>query len=375
MARKVARGMSPEIIGLLMVAAMLLAISIGFPIAFTLLFLGAVFGYWGFGPLVFYLLTLQFNATMMEQTLAAVPLFVFMGIMMEQANLMERLFDSIQKLLAGVRGSLFLAVMFVATIFAAATGIVGASVTILGIMAGKSMIRSGYDVKLSSGLIAAGGTLETIAKERLIVFLDTDVQHLRAGGYIFRVRRPVKDDQPEVTLKFRHPDRYVAESRQMKSRRIRTEIKFEEDIKAPFVSLYSFSSSGDLGKKPVPSTLDDVARLFPDLSKRLGEVDDRHALSEVNDFTARELVIAGATMTIGTKPKVECECALIVWYDQKASADEPVAVEFSYRYGDAKGRYDGKPATRAFDIFETLQRELTEWVDPNPRTKTAFVYG
>jgi tripartite ATP-independent transporter DctM subunit len=118
-----------------------------------------VFGYWGFGQLVFYLLTLQFNATMMEQTLAAVPLFVFMGIMMEQANLMERLFDSVQKMLAGLRGSLFLAVMFVATVFAAATGIVGASVTILGIMAGKPMIRSGYDVKLSSGLIAAGGTL------------------------------------------------------------------------------------------------------------------------------------------------------------------------------------------------------------------------
>jgi tripartite ATP-independent transporter DctM subunit len=95
----------------------------------------------------------------MEQTLAAVPLFVFMGIMMEQANLMERLFDAVQKMLARVRGSLYLAVMFVATIFAAATGIVGASVTILGIMAGKSMTRSGYDVQLSSGLIAAGGTL------------------------------------------------------------------------------------------------------------------------------------------------------------------------------------------------------------------------
>ncbi len=108
---------------------------------------------------MFYLLTLQFNASMMEQTLAAVPLFIFMGVMMEQANLMERLFDSVQKLLANVRGSLYLAVMFVATIFAAATGIVGASVTILGIMAGKPMIRSGYDVQLSSGLIAAGGTL------------------------------------------------------------------------------------------------------------------------------------------------------------------------------------------------------------------------
>ncbi|HEX5612577.1 MAG TPA: TRAP transporter large permease subunit [Burkholderiales bacterium] len=151
--------MTPQIIGLLMVVAMLGGIFVGFPISFTLIFLGIVFGYWGFGQLVFYLLTLQFNATMMEQTLAAVPLFVFMGIMMEQANLMERLFDAVQKILAGVRGSLYLAVMFVATIFAAATGIVGASVTVLGIMAGKPMIRSKYDVRLSSGLIAAGGTL------------------------------------------------------------------------------------------------------------------------------------------------------------------------------------------------------------------------
>jgi len=151
--------MSNEAIGLVMIAVMILAIFVGFPISFTLIFLGLVFGYWGFGELVFYLLTLKFNETMSEQTLAAVPLFVFMGIMMEQAQLMDRLFDSVQKLLSRVRGSLYLAVMFVATIFAAATGIVGASVTILGIMAGKPMIRSGYDVKLSSGLIAAGGTL------------------------------------------------------------------------------------------------------------------------------------------------------------------------------------------------------------------------
>ena len=151
--------MTPEMIGLAMVGAMLVGIFVGFPISFTLLFLGIAFGYWGFGKLVVYLLTLQFNATMMEQTLAAVPLFVFMGIMMEKANLMERLFDAVQRMLSRVRGSLYLAVMFVATIFAAATGIVGASVTILGIMAGKSMIRSRYDVQLSSGLIAAGGTL------------------------------------------------------------------------------------------------------------------------------------------------------------------------------------------------------------------------
>ncbi|MFK7966785.1 MAG: TRAP transporter large permease subunit [Burkholderiaceae bacterium] len=151
--------MSPEMIGLLMICGMLGGIFIGFPISFTLIFLGLTFGYWGFGDLVFYLLTLQFYGSMMEQTLAAVPLFVFMGIMMEQANLMERLFNSIQRILARLTGSLYLAVAFVSTVFAAATGIVGASVTILGIMAGKPMIRSKYDVQLSSGLIAAGGTL------------------------------------------------------------------------------------------------------------------------------------------------------------------------------------------------------------------------
>jgi tripartite ATP-independent transporter DctM subunit len=151
--------MSPEIIGGLMILAMLVGIFIGYPISFLLIFLGIAFGYWGFGELVFYQMTLQFYSTMMEQTLTAVPLFVFMGIMMEQANLMERLFDSCQQLLARLKGSLYLAVMFVATIFAAATGIVGASVTILGIMAGKSMIRSKYDVQMSAGLIAAGGTL------------------------------------------------------------------------------------------------------------------------------------------------------------------------------------------------------------------------
>ena len=150
---------SPEIIGAIMIGCMLFAIFVGFPISFTLIFLGLVFGYWGFGKLVFYLMTLQFNMIMTENTLAAVPLFIFMGILMEQAGLMERLFNAVQLMLSKTRGALFYAVMFVSTIFAAATGIVGASVTILGIMAGKTMIRTGYDTRLSAGLICAGGTL------------------------------------------------------------------------------------------------------------------------------------------------------------------------------------------------------------------------
>ena len=150
---------APHILGFILVAVMLFAIFIGFPISFTLIFLGFAFGYLGFGKLVFYLMTLQFYSVMTEQTLAAVPLFVFMGILMEQAGLMERLFSSVQLMLSRVRGSLFYAVLFVSVIFAAATGIVGASVTILGIMAAKSMNKSGYDVRLAAGTITAGGTL------------------------------------------------------------------------------------------------------------------------------------------------------------------------------------------------------------------------
>jgi tripartite ATP-independent transporter DctM subunit len=104
-------------------------------------------------------MTFQFSGSMLEQTLVAIPLFTFMGILMEKANLMERLFTSVQMALARTKGSLFVAVLFVATIFGAATGIVGASVTILGIMSAKTMNRSGYDVRLAAGSITAGGTL------------------------------------------------------------------------------------------------------------------------------------------------------------------------------------------------------------------------
>ncbi len=147
-------------IGLYMLAAMLFSIFVGFPISFTLIFLGFVFGSWGFSSdLTFYLLTLQTNSTMLDDQLVAVPLFIFMGIMMEQAGLMERLFNAVQLMMSRTRGALFLAVLFVSTIFAAATGIVGASVTILGIMAAKTMNRSGYDVRMAAGAITAGGTL------------------------------------------------------------------------------------------------------------------------------------------------------------------------------------------------------------------------
>jgi tripartite ATP-independent transporter DctM subunit len=151
--------MSPEIIGLWMIGALLTGIFVGFPIAFTLIILGILFGYAGFGDTVFHLMVFQFFGVMREQTLASVPLFVFMGLLLEQAGLLERLFRAVQLALARLHGSLYIAVMFCATIFAAATGIVGASVTLLGIMAARAMDRSKYDVQLSAGIITAGGTL------------------------------------------------------------------------------------------------------------------------------------------------------------------------------------------------------------------------
>ncbi|MBE1283756.1 MAG: TRAP transporter large permease subunit [Rhodobacteraceae bacterium] len=152
--------LSKPTIGLIMLGAMLFVIFIGFPIAFTLIFLAFVFGIWGANfKLTTLLMTLNTNSTMLNDQLMAVPLFVLMGIVMEQAGLMERLFGSIQMIMARVRGALYIAVLVVSTIFAAATGIVGASVTILGIMAGATMSRSGYNVQLAAGSITAGGTL------------------------------------------------------------------------------------------------------------------------------------------------------------------------------------------------------------------------
>ena len=151
--------MSPEILGLVSLGSLFICIFAGFPIAFTLLFLGLVTGYIGIGQVVFNLMTLQVYAIMTEQVLAAVPFFLFMGYILESSGLMERLFKAFQLMLARLSGSLYVAVTATATIFAAATGIVGSSVTLLGVMAAPTMNQSRYNVRLSAGCITAGGTL------------------------------------------------------------------------------------------------------------------------------------------------------------------------------------------------------------------------
>jgi tripartite ATP-independent transporter DctM subunit len=147
------------LLGLIMLIVMIGAIFIGFPISFTLLFLALTFGYFGLGGMVYDLAYFQTIGMMKEELLAAVPLFIFMGFITEQAGLMERLFRAFRLLLAPIRGSLFAVVILTAAVFAMATGIVGAAVTVLGIMASPIMVKTGYDGRLAAGAITAGGTL------------------------------------------------------------------------------------------------------------------------------------------------------------------------------------------------------------------------
>jgi len=151
--------MSPEVLGLVGLGSLFGLICIGFPISFTLIFLALVLGYIGFGQVVFYLMTVQFFGVMTDTVLSAVPFFLFMGYILEDSGLMNRLFKAFQLMLARLSGSLYLAVTSTATIFAAATGIVGSSITLLGVMAAPTMKESKYDTRLSAGCITAGGTL------------------------------------------------------------------------------------------------------------------------------------------------------------------------------------------------------------------------
>ena len=181
--------MRPEILGLVLLGLMFVVILGGFPISFTLIMLGFVFGYIGLGDRVFYLMTYQVIDTMMDTVLAAVAMFTFMGYVLESAGLMNRLFRAVQLVFGRVHGSLFLATIFTATLFAAATGIVGASVTIIALMAAPVMMKSGYDVRMSAGTICAGGTLGILIPPSVMLVvmgpvLSVSVARLYAGALL-----------------------------------------------------------------------------------------------------------------------------------------------------------------------------------------------
>ena len=177
-----------ELLGMVMMVVMLFAIFIGLPISFTLLFLALIFGYMGMGERVFNLAYLQTFGLMKQDEFVAVPMFVLMGYICDQAGLMERLFIAFRNLFAPVRGALYVVVILTATLFGIAAGTVGATVVLLGIMAGPMMIRMGYDARMSAGSIAAGGTLGILIPPSVMLVvmapvLDISIIDLYAAAF------------------------------------------------------------------------------------------------------------------------------------------------------------------------------------------------
>jgi tripartite ATP-independent transporter DctM subunit len=146
-------------IAIFMMVLFIFLIFLGFPVAFTLLALAVFFGYYALDFRIFSLLVQNTYDIMANDVLVAVPLFLFMGYVIERSNILDWLFHSIQLAARNVPGSLAVATLITCALFATATGIVGAVVTLMGLLAFPAMLKAGYDTRLSSGVICAGGTL------------------------------------------------------------------------------------------------------------------------------------------------------------------------------------------------------------------------
>jgi tripartite ATP-independent transporter DctM subunit len=161
---------NPEI-GMIQLGAFIIIILLGFPIAFTLVAMGIFFGLYAMGDRVFDLLVTNTYDIMSNDVLTAVPLFLFMGYVVERANILDRLFYSIQMAARRVPASLAVATLITCALFATATGIVGAVVTLMGLLAFPAMLRAGYDTKLAAGVVCAGGCLGIMIPPSVLLIL------------------------------------------------------------------------------------------------------------------------------------------------------------------------------------------------------------
>ncbi len=171
--------MSDPAVGMLMLGLFIFIIMLGFPIAFTLIAMGVGFGFYAyyvpaqafFENRVFTLLVQKTFEVTSNDTLIAVPLFLFMGYLIERANILDRLFHALQLSMARVPGALAVATMITCAMFATATGIVGAVVTLMGLLALPAMLRAGYDIKLSTGVVCAGGCLGILIPPSILLIV------------------------------------------------------------------------------------------------------------------------------------------------------------------------------------------------------------
>lgn len=156
-------------------------ILLGFPVAFTLGGFSVLFGLVFFDIDFFYLLALRIYGIMNNYVLLAVPLFVYMGIMLEKSGIAERLLDTMAMLLGSLRGGLAVSVVLVGALLAASTGVVGATVITMGLISLPTMLRRGYDVGLATGTIAASGTLGQIIPPSVVLVLLGSVLNVPVG--------------------------------------------------------------------------------------------------------------------------------------------------------------------------------------------------
>src|SRR5262245_13952261 len=169
---------------------------------------------------------------------------------------------------------------------------------------------------LAPAVLFTGGSLDQLKNERLIRFFDTSTQQLNNHDYIFRERANLNGQSREVTLKFRHPDRYIARARDMSGNgKGLWKTKFEEDIKPPFQQLYSYSTTQEIAPEREIARLKHVMKLFPGLKASLSGLAVDEPLALVENFTARELVVGGAKVQLGKKYNVWAGCVLVLWYD------------------------------------------------------------
>ncbi|WP_068309127.1 TRAP transporter large permease [Aliiruegeria sabulilitoris] len=164
-----------EILALCMIGAFFILLLGGVPVAACLGVTGLVFGYAGFGPFLFTLLPARIFGVITKYTLLALPLFIFMGIMLEKSKIAEELLDVMGLAMGGLRGGMALAIILVGVLMGAASGVVGATVVTVGLIALGPIIRRGYDASVASGVICASGTLGQIIPPSLVLILLADI--------------------------------------------------------------------------------------------------------------------------------------------------------------------------------------------------------
>ena len=174
--------MSPnEMMAIAMIGAFFVLLIIGIPVGIALATSALFFGYIGFGPLLFNLLPSRVYGVVTNYTLMAIPLFVFMGVMLEKSRLAEELIDVVGHLFGKLSGGMGIAIIFVGVLLGAATGIVGATIVTLGLLTLPTLLRRGYPKPIATGMICASGTLGQIIPPSLVLILLADILQESVG--------------------------------------------------------------------------------------------------------------------------------------------------------------------------------------------------